>query len=160
MPLRVALLVAVVVSLCACVPPRLEGYDSILCSGSSVYDQLGIDLEDREYGMFDFRAGFIDCSTSDYSCMTAPLVISMPKDRSTPLDQTWQIARLEFRYEQVEAGFQIVATTPSDDLSSRSEVISRFDENGDLIEVVHRTQGEPPEVQRVCHGRINLRDLF
>jgi hypothetical protein len=160
MALRIALVTAVVAALSACVPSRLEGYDSILCSGTTIYEQTGINLERREYGMFDFRSGFTDCSTSDYHCMAAPLVISMPKDRNTPLDQMWSIDGVEFRHERVESGFQIVAVTPPNDLSPRSEITTRFSEDGDLIEVVDRHQGEGAEVTRVCHGRINLRDLF
>jgi hypothetical protein len=162
MALRVALLAVVAASLSACAPSGLEGYDSILCSGSTVDDQLGIDLEHREYGMLGHRAGFIDCSTGDYDCMVVPLVVSMPKDRNTPLDRPWRTEGIEFRYEQIDAGFQIVAMTVPNDLSPRSEIISisRFSEDGDLIEVVRRRRGEPAEVQRVCRGRINLRDLF
>ena len=68
---------------------RLEGYDVILCDGPTIYNQLGIDLEHREYGMSDFRSAFSYCSTNEYNCMRVPLLVSTPKGALTALDHTW-----------------------------------------------------------------------
>lgn len=157
---RIALIVALALSVCSSpLPPRLEGYDVILCSGNSIHSQLGISLEDREYGMSDFRFGFSYCSTEKHHCMRAPLLVSLPKESPPPLGQEWVIDGVAFRYAQEGRGFQILAVEAPESLIPGMESIYRFSANGDLLDVTHRSEGEV-EVQTVCQGRINISDVF
>lgn len=159
--MRRALVMAVALLACACVPSRLEGYDAILCSGNRLYDQTGIAVRDREYGMFDFRSGFSYCSTSEYYCMRAPLLISIPRDdRGGSSNQTWEVEGIAFNYVRNDSGFRIEAVAPAGDLIPGAEYTSVFSQNGDLIEVASRSPDGAIEVHRVCYGRINLGDLF
>ncbi len=156
-----SVLMAIALSVCGCGAPRLEGYDVILCSGNSLYDQVGIDVMSHEYGMFDFRSGFSYCSTSEYNCMRAPLLISTPKDtREGPIDQTWQIEGTEFNYVRNDSGFQIRAVALADALLPGTEYTSVFSENGDLVEFVSRSPDGAIDVYKVCYGRVSLEALF
>lgn len=158
--MRAFLLVACV--LMACAPAsRLEGYDTLLCSGDRAHEQVGVDLGQREYGMIDFRSSFAYCSTTEYYCMTAPLLISVPKDAAAePPDQAWEIEGIAFNYERGASGFQIRAVSPTNELVPGTEITSVFSREGNLLEVIHRSPQGDVEVQRVCRGQINLDDLF
>jgi len=148
--------------LMACAPSsRLEGYDTLLCSGERAYEQVGVDLARREFGMIDFRSSFSYCSATKYHCMTAPLLISVPKDAAAaPSDHAWEIEGIAFSYEREPSGFRIRAISPPNELAPGTEITSVFSEEGNLQEVIQRSPSGEVEVQRVCRGQINLRDLF
>lgn len=160
--MRTASFLAIASLVCCGAPAqRLEGYEVILCSGARVYEQVGIDLEDREFGMSDFRSSFDYCSNDEYYCMRAPLLVSVPKEaREMGLNRTWEIEGIEFSYERHGSGFQIAALLPSDELLPGTRVTSVFSEDGDLIEVTHQPRDREVEVQRVCYGQVNLDQLF